>query len=400
MHCLALPPSIPRFGIPRFGGNGERAAVRAAYKQQDATPIVVVDDNSDSEVEVTSGKRLIKREPGATWIFHNTDTVIVEHAPYVVVDTSDHTSPISEGVAQKAEDVIGGEACVRPNFGTRQGLSPLFWKSMENTKTEAAALTVAHDSAVAHEAAGTESPPVTGGMAAPPIPRASGLANEFPSSMEKTKTEAAALTVVHDYAVAHEAAGTGSPGTAPITGGMAAPPIPRASGLVNEFPITIHGFYMEGEMYINAEPDPSAIPQSTLACRLRSYPVHYTRSVDFLLPLAPMASSLQLGYTVQRPYLWRWTTPIVVCAILLLSAALAEINVPLSAYETVQEVTSCPNDTLPSLPMSNFIPSILRTPTASFTPQVLAVRDVIFLNGSIFNCTIVKAFDGPNKTPP
>ncbi|KAJ7893877.1 hypothetical protein B0H14DRAFT_2559505 [Mycena olivaceomarginata] len=121
---------------------------------------------------------------------------------------------------------------------------------MENTKTEAAALTVAHDSAVAHEAAGTGSPPGTGGMAAPPIPRDFGLANEFPSSMEKTKTEAAALTVVHDYAIAHEAAGTGSPGTAPVTGGMAAPPIPRASGLVNEFPITIHGFYMEVEVHM------------------------------------------------------------------------------------------------------------------------------------------------------
>lgn len=68
--------------------------------------------------------------------------------------------------------------------------------------------------------------------------------------------------------------------------------------------------------------------------------------------------------------------------------------VPLSAYETVQEVTYRPNDTLPPLPMSNFIPSILRTPTASFTPHVLAVGDVIFLNGSIFNYTIVKAFDG------
>ncbi|KAJ7789681.1 hypothetical protein B0H14DRAFT_3502734 [Mycena olivaceomarginata] len=138
---------------------------------------------------------------------------------------------------------------------THLGLSPLFWKSMENTKTEAAALTVAHDSAVAHEAAGTGSPPVTGGMAAPPIPRASGLANEFPSSKEKIKTEAAALTVVHDYAVAHEAAGTGSPGTAPVTDGMAALPIPRASGFVNEFPKP------EGEVYINAEPDASAIPE-------------------------------------------------------------------------------------------------------------------------------------------
>ena len=142
---------------------------------------------------------------------------------------------------------------------------------MENAKTEAAALTIAHDSAVAHEAAGTGSPPVTGGMAAPPIPRASGLANEFPSSMEKTKTEAAALTVVHDYAVAHEAASTRSPGTAPVTGGMAASPIPCASGLVNEFPITIHGFYMEGEVYINAEPDASAIPECSSVGRTRGF---------------------------------------------------------------------------------------------------------------------------------
>ncbi|KAJ7894995.1 hypothetical protein B0H14DRAFT_2559015 [Mycena olivaceomarginata] len=50
----------------RYNVSGERAAVRAAYKQQDANPIIVVDDDSDSEVEVTSGKRLIKREPGAS----------------------------------------------------------------------------------------------------------------------------------------------------------------------------------------------------------------------------------------------------------------------------------------------------------------------------------------------
>ncbi|KAJ7699506.1 hypothetical protein B0H14DRAFT_3528444 [Mycena olivaceomarginata] len=49
-----------------YNVSGERAAVRATYKQQDATPMIVVDDNSDSEVEVTSGKRPIKREPGAS----------------------------------------------------------------------------------------------------------------------------------------------------------------------------------------------------------------------------------------------------------------------------------------------------------------------------------------------
>ncbi|KAF7335499.1 hypothetical protein MVEN_02203500 [Mycena venus] len=50
----------------RYNVSGERAAVRAAYKQQDVTPVIMVDDDSDSEVEVTSGKRPIKREPGVS----------------------------------------------------------------------------------------------------------------------------------------------------------------------------------------------------------------------------------------------------------------------------------------------------------------------------------------------
>jgi hypothetical protein len=39
--------------------------VRAAYKQQDNEPIMV-DDDSDVEVQVTSGKHRIKREAGAS----------------------------------------------------------------------------------------------------------------------------------------------------------------------------------------------------------------------------------------------------------------------------------------------------------------------------------------------
>ncbi|KAJ7817871.1 hypothetical protein B0H14DRAFT_1382156 [Mycena olivaceomarginata] len=65
---------------------------------------------------------------------------------------------------------------------------------------------------------------------------------------------------------------------------------------------------------------------------------------------------------------WRWTTPIVLCASLFISGFLAAINVPLSAYEVVQEVTYRPNDTLPPLPLSNFIPAILQHPASSFTP--------------------------------
>ncbi|KAJ7789243.1 hypothetical protein B0H14DRAFT_2627450 [Mycena olivaceomarginata] len=117
----------------------------------------------------------------------------------------------------------------------------------------------------------------------------------------------------------------------------------------------------------------------------------------FPLLLAPMASSLQLGYTVQCPYLWRWTTPIVVCAFLLLSASqqsmLQQHSSPLctrnrsrSHLLSKRHASLAPDEQLHTLNSAD--------PTASFTPQVLAVRDVIFLNGSIFNCTIVKAFNG------
>ncbi|KAJ7793458.1 hypothetical protein B0H14DRAFT_3159623 [Mycena olivaceomarginata] len=49
----------------RYNIGGERAMVRAAYKQQDKEPIMV-DDDSDVEVQVTSGKHRIKREAGAS----------------------------------------------------------------------------------------------------------------------------------------------------------------------------------------------------------------------------------------------------------------------------------------------------------------------------------------------
>ncbi|KAJ7323204.1 hypothetical protein DFH08DRAFT_817782 [Mycena albidolilacea] len=96
----------------------------------------------------------------------------------------------------------------------------------------------------------------------------------------------------------------------------------------------------------------------------------YICSVDFLLPLAPMASSLQLGYTVQRVG----------------SMFLSPHTKPFKKSPTVQ-TTRIPR----SLRATSY-PQFCGPP--SFTPQVLTVGDVIFLNGSIFSYTIVKAFDG------
>lgn len=78
---------------------------------------------------------------------------------------------------------------------------------------------------------------------------------------------------------------------------------------------------------------------------------------------------------------------------LLVSVVLAIINIPLSAYTTDQEFTYHPNATLPPLPFSSLIPSILQHPTGVFSPQVLSVGNVIQLNSSVFNFTVAGAFD-------
>ncbi|KAJ6564032.1 hypothetical protein B0H19DRAFT_1258545 [Mycena capillaripes] len=110
--------------------------------------------------------------------------------------------------------------------------------------------------------------------------------------------------------------------------------------------------------------------------------------------------SFRLGYSPQRPYPWRRTTPIALGTFLLMTALLGAINgtyseilLPLSAYETDQELTYRPNDTLPSLPLSYMVPQILQHPTAGFTPQILTVGDTVRLNNSVFNFTVTEAFD-------
>ncbi|KAJ7800633.1 hypothetical protein B0H14DRAFT_3885482, partial [Mycena olivaceomarginata] len=111
--------------------------------------------------------------------------------------------------------------------------------------------------------------------------------------------------------------------------------------------------------------------------------------------------SFQLGYTEERPYPWKWITPIVLSAFFLISVFLAALNVPLSAYNIVQEFTYRPNDTLPVVALSSLVPSMFQPSDAdSFTPQLLTVGDIIRLNGSLLDYTIVAAFDGLDETKP
>jgi hypothetical protein len=74
--------------------------------------------------------------------------------------------------------------------------------------------------------------------------------------------------------------------------------------------------------------------------------------------------------------------------------------VPLSAYNTVQEFTYRPNDTLPAVALSSLVPSVFQPSANSFTPQLFSVGDSIRLNGSSFDYTIVGAFDGLDETNP
>jgi hypothetical protein len=105
----------------------------------------------------------------------------------------------------------------------------------------------------------------------------------------------------------------------------------------------------------------------------------------------------------------------VLSAFLLISAFLAALNgacridvqhqlmtaaVPLSAYNIMQEFTYRPNDTLPAVALSSLVPSVFQKSANSFTPQLLTVGDVIKLNGSLFEYTIVDAFNGPDEDRP
>ncbi|KAF7351698.1 hypothetical protein MSAN_01602800 [Mycena sanguinolenta] len=109
----------------------------------------------------------------------------------------------------------------------------------------------------------------------------------------------------------------------------------------------------------------------------------------------------RLGYSPQRVYPWPWTTPVGLGILLMSTVLLTCVNIPLTAYDVVQELTYFPNSTLPKLPMSNIFPSFLReSSVSSFAPQTWSVGDTFRLNSSIFQFTIASAFDqADNMTP-
>ncbi|KAF7343628.1 hypothetical protein MSAN_01983500 [Mycena sanguinolenta] len=108
----------------------------------------------------------------------------------------------------------------------------------------------------------------------------------------------------------------------------------------------------------------------------------------------------RVDVTLSSAYPWRWTTPVVLGTFLVISRFLAMVNVPLSAYNIVQEFTYQPNDTLPAVFLGNLVPLVLQNPTNSFTPQLLNVGDIIVLDNYILNYTVSQAFDGVDTSKP
>ncbi|KAF7336447.1 hypothetical protein MSAN_02298900 [Mycena sanguinolenta] len=142
------------------------------------------------------------------------------------------------------------------------------------------------------------------------------------------------------------------------------------------------------------------LADGAISSRPSSSPLFLPNSSMRLFAIFNGIKSFRLGYTEESPYPWRWTTPIVLCVFLLISPFLALVNVPLSAYNIIQEATYQPNATLPAVFLGNLVPSVLQNPTESFTPQLLHVGDMIMLDDYIFNYTIAQAFDGVDTSKP
>ncbi|KAK6980950.1 hypothetical protein R3P38DRAFT_2808728 [Favolaschia claudopus] len=105
---------------------------------------------------------------------------------------------------------------------------------------------------------------------------------------------------------------------------------------------------------------------------------------------------LPVGYN-PLPQKRRWTSPTIVLLFTLLTGWIVCINtrilVPLSAYESVQESTYRPNDTLKAPLFSAWLPGNWHTPSMPFNPQIFTIGDTLTVNRSMFNFTIIEAFD-------
>ncbi|KAF9026874.1 hypothetical protein BDZ89DRAFT_1067360 [Hymenopellis radicata] len=106
--------------------------------------------------------------------------------------------------------------------------------------------------------------------------------------------------------------------------------------------------------------------------------------------------NFRLGYNLQRPYPGRWTTPIVCGVFVSLTILLAFVNIPLAAYDVVQEFTYTPNDTTNALPFSSLVPSSLRHSAGHFM-QSFKIGDTIQTNLSAFDYQISTAYQ--NELP-
>ncbi|KAF8881376.1 hypothetical protein CPB85DRAFT_421177 [Mucidula mucida] len=99
----------------------------------------------------------------------------------------------------------------------------------------------------------------------------------------------------------------------------------------------------------------------------------------------------RLGYNVQRDYPGHWTTPVVLFVYMALATFLALMNIPLTAYDTVQEYTYTPNATILPLPFSYLVPTFLRSRLPDFSPRTLRVGDILYLNESIEEYNVTSA---------
>ncbi|KAK7062339.1 hypothetical protein R3P38DRAFT_3303287 [Favolaschia claudopus] len=119
----------------------------------------------------------------------------------------------------------------------------------------------------------------------------------------------------------------------------------------------------------------------------------------FPISLPGFIKNYRVNYNVEKPYPWHWTTPIALSILLLTTILLTCVNVPLTAFETVQEFTYFPNTSYARLPMENLIPVFLRASTVQFSPQHLNVGQSFQLNGSALSYTITSAFDTVTQEP-
>ncbi|KIM74290.1 hypothetical protein PILCRDRAFT_14552 [Piloderma croceum F 1598] len=99
-------------------------------------------------------------------------------------------------------------------------------------------------------------------------------------------------------------------------------------------------------------------------------------------------------YNLSRPYPGRYTTPIVTLLAAGTTVLLVVINIPLSGYETQQELTYTPNFTSTAVPYSNLIPAAFQKQSVDFIPHTFNIGDTFESDSSlgVFNYIMRTAY--------